>query len=81
MMLESYNSFAEAKKEALNRCKGSQKIVPYLRKEYRVYFRHGEHQIWAGREIDDFPSDCGYLFACKLRGGFLPPYSIQCSCR
>lgn len=81
MLLENYNSFAEAKKEALNRCKGSQKIVPPLRREYRVYFRHGEYQVWAGREIDDFPSDCGYLFACKLKGGFLPPYSVQSICR
>lgn len=81
MLLEIYDTFEEAKKLAMGYCRGSQKIVPYLRKEYRVYFRHGEYQIWAGREIDDFPSDCGYLFTCKLKGGFLPPYSVQSICR
>lgn len=67
MLLECYDSFEEAKKTAISYCEGSKLFAPLVRKEFRVYFRHGKFQVWSGRRFDDFPSNSSYLYCCKLR--------------
>ena len=66
MLISCFESYLEAKTQALSNYEGGKRHPGLKGKEYRVYRRHGEYQLWSGYSYNDFPKDKQYLFCQRI---------------